>query len=370
MKNMGSIAKTFVIMGLVAILPHKVSLGQVGNTGELLRGSMQDAEILVTEYINPYASGLGALTNTGFITSGRTHKLLGFDISARVSATIIPSKYETFSLLELPLNNLRPSAGNAAITSTVSGPDRRGPTVEVFERITLGDGTQTDYVITSFEMPSGSGFGYALAPMVQLGVGVPLNTDVIIRFMPTISIEDYGDFNIIGFGINHDIKQWLDADLPFNLSVMGGYTRIGLNGGFLLRPGAGEYDTDPGNVDRDVTWQGQKALLTSTAWNFNLIIGKSIPFLNVYAGIGVQQSNFNVSFDGTFPVYNLVLDEMQNPIIELGTIMEPFEVNIDSGAVFRAMAGFSVKLGPIKLVGDITHADFLILNAGVAISIR
>src|SRR5690606_34566650 len=68
-------------------------------------------------------------------------------------------------------------------------------------------------------------------PMAHLGIGLPKGTDLKIRFIPKINIGGDGELKMFGFGIMHDVKQYIPGikNLPFDLSGFFGYSKLTLN---------------------------------------------------------------------------------------------------------------------------------------------
>ena len=353
---------------LIIVLMAGKSQAQVSNTGPLLQGSLDDATLLTQEYIRPYAEGLGAVANTGWVHKAGTHSVLGFDLSLRFGASVIPQGKNEFDLNALNLNTIRPVNTANSVTPSVSGSNNPGPQVEVFKPNPL---TGQDEVITSFNMPSGSGFGYALAPMVQAGIGLPYDTDLMIRFVPTVSIPGYGEFGVFGIGFNHELNQWIPGYLPIDLTVMAAYMNIGLTGNYTVAPSPSDYDSDPNNLDTPARWAGQSAALSSSSWNANLMAGRTLGPLSVFGGLGFQSTSMSLDFKGEYPVYNLQVNQQGDDVeVVLDSMVDPLTVNVDTGATFRTFAGASVKLGFLYVTADVTYAEYAVFNAGLGFTFR
>ncbi|MCH8558515.1 MAG: hypothetical protein LAT84_11855 [Balneolia bacterium] len=365
-KRLKAAALNGIIICLAAAGAHQTH-AQVGNTGSFLQGSLDDASILTAEYIRPYAEGFGAVANTGWVYKAGTHSVLGFDLSLRFGAAAVPSGKNQFNLNELGLSSIRPINPASSVTPSVSGSNSAGPQVEVFQPNPV---TGEDFVITSFNMPSGSGFGYALAPMVQASVGLPYDTDIMLRLVPSVSIPGYGDFGLFGLGFNHELNQWIPGYLPVDLTVMAAFMNIGLTGSFTLAPSPSDYDSDPNNLDTPVRWAGQQAGLSSNSWNANLMAGRSLGPLSVFGGLGFQSTSMEIDFTGEYPVYELAVNQQGDVEVVLDSITDPLTVNVDTGATFRTFAGATVKLGFFYFSAEVTYAEYAVLNAGLGFSFR
>ena len=154
---------------------------------------------------------------------------------------------------------------------------------------------------------------------------------------------------------------------------MGGYTNIDLSGSFTLAGSDIDYDEDPNNLDVASTWEGQEANMNSNAWNANLLVGKELGPLGVYAGAGFQSSSFELSFDGRYPFLELETRENNGEVEAvrvLSTIEDPAQVEINSGSVFRTMIGASLKIPFMRFNVDFTYAEYAVLNAGLGFTFR
>lgn len=356
------------------MLPAKSVDAQVSDTGEFLQvleaGTLSDVELMLNAYSRPYAEGLGAVSNSGWVSSAGTHGILGFDLRLSLGIAAIPDSKNSFDLSTLGMSNIRASDPNETINPTISGTDGTDVGVTVFADV---PGRDEPLELSDFSLPSGTDFAYTPAPMVQLSAGVPKNTDLMLRLVPEIGIGDYGDFSLYGFGVKHELNQWIPAPIPVKLSVMGGYTNIDLSGAFTLNADGLDYDEDPDNVDQAETWEGQQAVMNSKAWNLNVLAGKSLGPLSVYAGLGMQNSNFDLSFDGRYPFLELdtqTTNGQPQVVKRLTTIEDPVRLDISTGTIFRGMAGASFKLLLVKFNLDLTYAEYPVLNAGASFTFR
>lgn len=360
-------------VALLMLLVPRTSYAQVSDTGDFLRalqsGTLSDVELMLGEYTRPYAEGLGAVSNTGWVKTAGSHGVLGFDLSISLGIAAVPGSKDSFDLSALGLTNIEASGLNT-VTPTISGSDNQGIDVSVFADV---PGFNERQEVANFSLPSGTGFGYTPAPMLQLGIGVPKNTDIILRYVPEVGLGDYGDFAIFGLGVKHELNQWIPGYLPVDLSVMAGFTNIDLSGSFTLAASDIEFDDDPNDLNRPSVWEGQQANMSSSAWNANVLAGKNIGPLGVYGGLGLQSSSFELAFDGRFPfieVETRVENGEPEVVRVLSSIEDPIKVDVESSTIVRAMAGVSLKLTFFRLNADITYAEYAVLNAGVGFTFR
>jgi hypothetical protein len=184
--------------------------------------------------------------------------------------------------------------------------------------------------------------------MATLGIGLVKNTDLVVRFFPRVK-DDNGSFFMYGVGLKHDIKQWIPVvkALPFDLSVFGGYTK--LNGEL--------------NLEGTFSGENQRGILDVEAKTVQLLVGKKIGILNVYAGTGYDFTTTTTQILGT---YVISYSNISNTTI---TLKDPVDFDIHNTHL-RVNAGFGLKLGPIVLSGDYSLAEYQSVTAGLSVSVR
>jgi hypothetical protein len=108
------------------------------------------------------------------------------------------------------------------MSPTIAGKNKQGPLMQY---------NFNGYSDIAFSLPKGTGNPYMPTPMLQLGIGLIKETEIMGRYMPTFS---YGDSKIgmWGIGLKHSVSQWVPflKKIPvLNVSIMGGYTKLNSN---------------------------------------------------------------------------------------------------------------------------------------------
>jgi hypothetical protein len=362
-----TISTSLIAFALTIFLftPTNRAYGQLGDLGDLFEGGLEDAQLLFTEYLRPFANGFGAGLNSGWTDRARTHRVLGFHVKINFSAAVVPDVDRSFMVNEIGLTTLEVTQG--------------GPETPTFSGSSSGDVrlgySQYGLTLADFRMPPGTGSRYIMTPMVQAGLGLPKNTDVMIRFVPPLSFLDYGEMYLYGLGFKHEINQWLPGGdfFPVTLSLMAGYTSFGTSAGLNARPTDfdPQEDRDPNNLggpDSD-TWDGQEINFRSDAWTVNILVGKSLPVISVFGGVGVEGSKTSVTVEGEFPYYRPEPydGDMKR---ELNSFPDPLDISFDGANRFRAMDGLRVSLPLFTFSLDYTHAEYGIVTAALGVSFR
>lgn len=351
------------------LIPAEKSHAQFDDLGEILRSGANDSNLLLESYLRPYSKGFGADLNSGWNNTARPYKTLGFDLRVSAAASFVPLADELFNVSDLSFEQLEILSGNS--TPTIAGPDN-GSRARLGKTYTNPQ-TGNQEELFAFDMPEGTGFPYVPAPMVQLTVGIPFDTDISLRAVPTIDVPDVdGTIDLFGVGVKHGLNQWIPggALLPVDISAQAGFTQLSFNVGVDVQP---EVDGDTRNDFNDSNWDNQNIELSSTGYVFNLLVGKTLPLLSVYGGVGMSSSEMIIKTSGAYPItvanseYDGQNDTRTKAVEEL---VDPVDLNITGENSLQALAGFRVRLGFIAVSGSYTLSEYPVANLGVGISFR
>lgn len=348
---------------------------QFGDAGEILRAGAADANILMESYLNPFGKGFGSGMNTGWFNTAGTHKKFGFDISINAALVSVPTADQVFDLNSLNFSELEIISGPSEV-ATLSG--ESGSTTSLGIKFINPETNMEE--VAEFNMPGGTGVPYVPSPMVQATLGLIKDTDVSLRFVPESEIPLLEDSNIslFGLGIKHGINQWLPGGkvLPFDLSVQYGFTNFKTSAGFSVNP---KVDNETYNPYPASTWEGQVIELETKASTYNVIIGKTLPLISVYGGIGMESSKTTVATPGLYP-----MPPTPNPAYAPGatpgtpasfpktieTVEAPIDLEFVNNSAFRAFAGTRIKLAILQISASYTLSTYSSFNVGFGITFR
>ena len=238
---------TCIILAAVICVKAEAQSNQNSSGGfsSLFNSGPGDATKLAQAYLEPFFKGFGNSLSSGWTNTAKTKKFLHFDLRISASGTQIPTADQSFDYAKLGLQSVGPqSAGQSTITPTFGGnSNTTGAPVSIYST----DGNHTK--LASFNLPSGV-YNIVPAPQIQLTVGLIHNTDVTLRYMPTLNSSSFGGNNnnnnfsidMIGFGIKHDIIQDFGTAkhlMPFDLAIAFGYTRLTYSYGLTVTPQSG-----------------------------------------------------------------------------------------------------------------------------------
>lgn len=347
------IRRVAVLMTTVLLFSSS-AFSQLNNV-DFLRSAPADGVKFIEAYISPWANAFGAGLNGSWYNSAKPHKLGGFDVTFGVNVGMVPSVAETFDLSTLNLSaaNYSPVSG---IVPTVAGPKAGGKSITY---------SQGGYNLTTFNTPGGTGLKFIPVPTLQVGIGLPLGTELKVRYIPTVPIKD-GKVGLWGIGLMHSIMQYIPGNklLPFDVSVFAGYTKLTGNVPLNLEPQLGYTNiiTLPLN--------NQNLNASIDALNISAIASLNIPVLTVYGGLGYSKTNTTVELAGNFPTPKLygTSVEYRDDGVKTGESFPKIVVKDFSG--LRANIGIRLKFAVITFHADYTRAQYNVISTGLGISFR
>lgn len=184
-------------------------------------------------YLRPVTTGLGAGMNSAWFESAGTLDFLHVNFSVRAMGTIVPDESDSFqpvlpaSVTVDELGGLTfqdpYGTGEGLVTPTASG---QGPGISVEPRGAFRDSLVANGLDPSeFALPFPRGLDIPAVPLAVLqgSLGLAAGTEITLRLVPSIEIDqDLGTLQSFGFGVRHNVSQWLTGAFPLDLAVAGG----------------------------------------------------------------------------------------------------------------------------------------------------
>ncbi|MCE2731883.1 MAG: DUF6588 family protein [Chryseotalea sp.] len=335
-----------IAIALGLILTSNFFAFSQGNLDDLLKGSKDDANYLARGYLEPFLKVTATGLNQGWFNTAKPHKIAGFDITASIAFVSIPSTAKFFTVdnnslnsiaLEQDVNGNPVAANGTGQIPTIFGPGGSDNAARFgFANPVLG---------ADFDAPDGAEFEDIISnripiPVANIGIGLPKGTELKVRWTPKIDVGD-GELSMIGFGLMHDVKQYLPGIkmLPFDLSALVTYSRFNINA--RLEDGG---PNGEGNF-------------TVTGTTVQALISKKISVLTPYAAIGYAFGKASADVKGTYQIDNIT--SIEDPVSISATQNGP-----------RITAGLRLKLLILTIHADYTLQKYSTLTAGVGLSIR
>lgn len=342
---------------MTLILSVQLSKAQELETILLASG---DASLLTQNYLNPAMEGLMYSLNGGWATTAKVHKKFGFDITVGFNASLVPDNLQTFRFVQDDYDFLSLPNGESQLQTVMSENDD-GTTVDI--RIPI-DGTN-DIKVASFDMPGGITdnlpVNAAPAPTVQIGFGLPFKTDLKARFIPGTNFDEDVEAGLIGFGLQHDLTQYLGPidKLPISISILGAFTNMKVT-----------YNISDKDITDNVAVANGEAEFKMNTWTVQALASLDFKIMTFYGSVGYNNGKTTAKMKGDYTLTYDVEDGSGNQIGTINeTISDPINLDFEANGM-RATLGTRLNLGPFKIFGDYTFQEYNTATVGIALSFR
>jgi hypothetical protein len=304
---------------------------------------------------------IGAGMNSSWYNTAKPHKLLGFDVTFNTNFVMVPDVAKTYNFDEQDVTNLE-LTDTEDKAPTVFGDKKNMPEAIYY----LEDPNNNRVDIDTFALPPGLDFSTVPIPDIRLGLGLVKGTEIDVRFMPEYNIwgKLEGKVNYYGFGLKHDLKQWIPGikAIPIlNLSLQGAYSKFSFTSEFSdpIYPDYANLSYDPED------YEDQGLEFDADAFTANMIASVDLPFIAFYASGGYNHAKTNMMFNGNygFPA----LDENNNLYID--NIKDPIDIESKHND-WHGKIGMKFKLAVVHLHAGYTLAEYPVISTGVGISFR
>lgn len=340
-----------------AILSAFVLNTKAQDIENILASGNEDASIYLGNYLEPVYKGLISNLNSGWYHSGKTHKVLGFDITINATASLVPTSDKTFIFNNADYKLLELQSGNTSEElPTVMGPTSTSRIV-VKNRDINGNVIPNEF-LPSFETLDGIGGELPVSavpsPMIQFGIGLPTKTDIKVRYIPNVGSKDV-NFNLIGVGIQHNLLQHflkLDKVPIFDLSLLGAYTTA-----------TTVYTPEDSNVGTN-----QETTIKINAYTAQLVGNVNLKIISFYAGLGYSAGNASTVVKGNYS-YN-VYNGGGLPTGATVDFVDPINIDYKMKSGVKATIGTRLNLAWFKIFADYSIQEYNTVNAGLAFSFR
>ena len=302
----------------------------------VLKATTEDAQTLVDAYVAPLGQSLTYSLNSGWASSAKTHKKLGFDITFGAASPSVSDAAKSFTIADLGLKELSSTATTA---NTVFGANSSTNFTYTLPGTSISQ---------SLEMPGGLGDDLIMnsvpTPYLQLGLGLFFDTDLMVRYVPKLKNQG-AELGLFGVGFKHNLMQYfgfLDK-LPLNISALASYSKMNL-----------DYQLSSVNTDQMVNYDVD-------TFTIQALGSLDFPIISIVGGIGYGKGN--VAFD-MLGDYSITLANGTSK-----TLSDPLKSEKEYTGT-HAMIGARANLLFLKIFANYTLQEFNTLNVGVSVSFR
>lgn len=264
-----------VILFVFCICTYASNAQDFGAIEQDISNLVLDLTGLTQSYITPAVEGVAHQTTNGWFSTAKIDEPWKINASLQANLLFVPNKQRNFLIEESSLNNLTIVSGETSVLSpTGIGGDN---TVEL-------EGNIGDEAFT-FTTPDGINESNLWHAQLQVGLTLPHQSELILRFAPRISAGD-AEYQSYGIGIHHSLSQWFKNlnESSWNFSTLIYYTKIDFLTTF------DEIDLILGNINSGTA--------DSDAFGFNLIGSKRIDRFTLSGAVNITRSTYDYSIGG------------------------------------------------------------------------
>jgi hypothetical protein len=293
---------------------------------------IEDMLLIADNFAAPAAEAAAIQSSAGWFSSAKYLGKWKVEISLHGNALFVPGSKQTKLASNADFNILNFQGSSNALLPTVFG----GDSDAVFEGKYLGQ----DF---DFDAIDGLNKKVIIHPFPQVTVGLPYGTEVALRFVPRVTIDDVG-VSTYGIGLKHNFAQYFKYSRPDDFQIAAVFTYSNINMDY-------EY------VPIEISASGVKVLelnsidVEADLWLLQALASKLYGNFEVFGAVGVTSSNFDYSMGGGGSLLPTLNDE-------LGALG-------GDDVKFKADLGFNYYVGNFKISSAFTAGSFFNANLGL-----
>ncbi len=299
---------------------------------------ISDLLLVAENFATPGAEGAAVQASSGWFSSARPLDKWQVEVSVHGNALFVPKSKQNKLSSNSDFSVLRFQDGQNALLPTVFG----GQTDTKFE---LANPLDPQGEKITFDAIDGLDKSVILHPFPQVTIGLPYSTEVALRFLPSLTINDVG-FSTYGIGLKHNFTQYYERRFnpeDFQVSAVVTYSNFQADYAFnqIAIPPVLELNRIDVNAD---------------LWLFQALGSKLYDTFEVFGAFGVTASNFEYKMGGTgdlLPRLNSALTGISG-----------------SGTKFKGDIGFNYYFDKFKISTMFTAGSFFNANVGLHYRIR
>jgi len=303
----------------------------------------KDAEKYMNFYTEPLLKGLLSATSASWVTSAKPIKPFHVEFSISAAGAFVPEDQESFEFIDSDYEYLKLDSGSNILPTVMGGSSQS------VLKVVIPDLNNNEVKLLDFNAPDGIKDDLPMnvvpGPNIQLAMGLPLGSEVAIRYTPKLTTDDGAFFQIIGFGFKHSISQYFGKKGPLNIAAHVAYQNIST--------GVDDIDTDQAvHFDLNtISIQGLASL------DFKL--------LSIYSKLGFTQAYTNLDVLGTYSYTYDIQDTDGNHLrYETISITDPLKLEQDINGL-KFGFGAKLKLLVFQIFADYTIQEYSVANVGI-----
>ena len=293
---------------------------------------IQDMLLIADNFAAPGAEAAAIQSSAGWFSSAKYLGKWKVEISVHGNAVFVPGSKQTKLAANNDFSILNIRGSSNALLPTVFG----GDTDVVFE----GEFLNQEF---SFDAIDGLNKDVIIHPFPQVTVGLPYGTEVALRYVPRVPINDVG-VSTSGIGLKHNFAQYFKYSRPDDFQMAAVLTYSNINIDYAYEPiqinasGINVLELNRIDVEADL-------------WLLQALASKLYGNFEVFGAVGVTNSNFDYSMGGD----GILLPDLNRELIALG----------GSETKIKGDLGFNYYVGDFKISTMFTASSFFNANLGL-----
>lgn len=289
---------------------------------------------LLEGYTQPLITAFGTGISTGLFHSAYSHDFLGFDLGVRAMYIRIPNSARYFTgtalICSLAADSLVFRTIELDSLSTIFGPGNA--TVVPTSKNTVG---------IPPSIPGGFDVSYVPLVLPQLNIGLFRGAELAIRYIPFTYKGSRVKF--LGLGFKQELTRLLGLkSAPVAIAVGGAHQEFGIKDSL-------------GNQ-----------VVNSKTWNLQFLISRRIAVFEPFLGVGLERTKVFFPYEFTYEIP----DTISGIPTDRKSVTEEINVELLGQNEYRAIVGFTLRIGMLCLHYDYNVLPYSTHNAMLGLSIR
>lgn len=321
----------YLIAAILLLRGNNLSSQTLGEKLSLINGIYSD------KYLEPLNLAMGMNLNSGYVGTTNMQRVANLPVNmvlffgVNTSAVFLQDKDRTFSVNYFDSVMVNIEGTNQKVGANISlqnAPTIFGSTSPAVANVTYNNNGTQETIQRTFV---GGMANTSTIPFIvpQIGVGSIYGADITVRFVPRMTIGQYGEIMFTGVGIRYNLNYLLKK-LPMGLGVQSGFQNFNI-------------------VDDN----GVK-FFNANSFFANVQVSKSIRRLSLYGAL--QYETFNT--DVTYSYTNMTGENY-------GVYYTK-----NSSANVRGVIGVGLNLIPVIINADLNFGKRLMVTLGVGVGLR
>lgn len=300
---------------------------------------INDMLLVAENFAGPGAEGAALQSSAGWFTSGSTLEKWQVEVSVHGNGLFVPSEKQKKLSSNRDFSILTIQGSSNAVLPTVYG----GDTDAVFEGELTFENPLTGEMETlpfDFDAIDGLDKSILIHPYPQVTIGLPYSSEVAVRFLPSIMVNDVG-FSTYGIGVKHNFTQYYERRFnaeDFQFSGVITYSNFKVDYAFE-------------QVSIPVVLELNRIDVNADLWLFQALGSKLYGNFEVFGALGLTASSFDYEMGGT----GAYLGELNQALTGIS----------GSGTKFKGDLGFNYYFSNFKISTMLTASNFFNANLGI-----